>query len=512
MLGGERRWSARATAAVIAFYSLLAIVALGRAFDEEAAVSAGPGAGAVASAPTDYLSDAGGVDNAAGSDAGSVATRAAGAATPGIAPLHSTAADPTSHAATKGDGASVPPTGPGISDDEIKLGFYVSLPLDYSAFGGQGGSADDRAATEAVVDQVNASGGIAGRQIIPVFAEIDQTTDPSWTTHAQATCTKFTEDDRVFAAVTMASGASDGAIGCYAQHGTPLLSHIRYSYSPSELAEYDGYLHLLGRAIDSRRWGAAVVDGLASSGYFDDASLGIVAYDTPAYRYATDEVVLPRLAALGVEVVERAAVGQPDAVAGLGAMSSQLGNAILRFRAAGVDRVIFVEAGGAVTFLFMNEAESQGYRPKYGLHTLNIPEFQADDQAPAAQLDGAIGVGWVPGDDLDEAQYPPGLTGVDRCLEIFRAAGVSTGVSPASSLGYCDAIFLLKEALERAPSLDAAGLHAGIAALGDSHDSAVTLSARYVPGRHDSAAAYRLLTFDTACTCFAYTGEPKAMP
>ncbi len=56
---------------------------------------------------------------------------------------------------------------------------------------------DYRRTYQAVVDSINAKGGIAGRKIDPVFAPIN----PIGANAAAAACTKLTQDEKVFVAV-----------------------------------------------------------------------------------------------------------------------------------------------------------------------------------------------------------------------------------------------------------------------------------------------------------------------
>ncbi len=96
--------------------------------------------------------------------------------------------------------------------------------------------------------------------------------------------------------------------------------------------------------------------------------------------------------------------------AGLGAsrrglLFSQANNAVLKFRSAGVTHVITVPTGGALPFAFMPSAESQGYRPRYAMNSLEIPAF-VDLNVPNAQLKDALAVGWLPTSDVLTPQRP----------------------------------------------------------------------------------------------------------
>ena len=170
-------------------------------------------------------------------------------------------------------------------------------------------------------------------------------------------------------------------------------------------------------SMSGDRLAGVYADELVAAGFFPKgARVAIVRYDNPQHvRFA--QLFRPRLAAAGVDVVEEVALRQPPSAAGAGDTAAQISNAILRLRASNVTHVAFVPTGGAVPFIFMNEAESQGYRPRYAMNSLDIPYF-VSDQAPAGQLAGALAIGWSPASDTHREQalagdVPPGREEVD---------------------------------------------------------------------------------------------------
>ncbi len=74
---------------------------------------------------------------------------------------------------------------------------------------------------QAFIDDINARGGIAGRKIVPVYHSFC----PIQNSNAVALCTKFTEDDKVFAVLGNFVDFSGDAETCLAkQHNTPLMT------------------------------------------------------------------------------------------------------------------------------------------------------------------------------------------------------------------------------------------------------------------------------------------------
>ena len=89
------------------------------------------------------------------------------------------------------------PTGPapGVTDDTIKIGVtYVDVE-SLVASGLNMNLGDHRAVYQALFDDINADGGINGRQIEPIFAPIN----PTVPAPGDAECVELTEDEDVFA-------------------------------------------------------------------------------------------------------------------------------------------------------------------------------------------------------------------------------------------------------------------------------------------------------------------------
>jgi hypothetical protein len=104
---------------------------------------------------------------------------------------------------------------------------------------------------------------------------------------------------------------------------------------------------------------------------------------------------------------------------------STLEAGVLRFRSEGVTHVLSTDQ---FLFVFATKAESQNYRPRYGITTANAPYVLLQTTAPQRQLVGSIGVGAIPGLDVD-AQHDPGnaVPGAARCRSIMAKAGLSYG-------------------------------------------------------------------------------------
>jgi ABC-type branched-subunit amino acid transport system substrate-binding protein len=458
------------------------------------------GAGVADNSAPDSAAAAAGV---AGDAAGGASTATAGAGTgPG-----GRAAGAGPNAASSGARASASGVGQGVTEKAIKIGIELNKPISYGAFGGKGTSTDQMPGAKAVVSYINAHGGIAGRQVEPVFHSIDVTSG-TFAQQAQAACTALAEDARVFVALSITDGIPDPA--CYASHNVPYFDQRRFLESDADLARFPDHYYLVSRLVTGERWGRAWIDSLAAQHFFDPpAKVGIFRYDGPIWQRFMNDVIRPALAAHGVAVAEEQAAPAPGSAAEISGLAAPMGNAILRFRAAGVNRVIFAETGGAAPFLFMPAAESQGFRPRYGLNSMNALYFlQAND--PASQLHGSVGIGWYPSDDTNGA-HRMGTPAEGLCLQIFRQVGYSDA-DLAEVMGYCDTLLLLKQALDAAPALTVSGVRAAMEKVGSSYAPASTFSARLAPGRHVQAASAQTLAFDDGCACFRFTGGNVPIP
>jgi hypothetical protein len=328
-------------------------------------------------------------------------------------------------------------------------------------------------------------------------------TSGTFAQQAQAACTDFTEDHKVIAATASDDGGDNAA--CYLQHNTVYVTNKRILYDQTYLQQYPN-TYLVGR-MSASRWGV-FVDGLAKQGFFSGgAKVAMLRYDQPDYKRVSDLVIKPRLAHYGVKLTDEFAISEPSGVADLGGEAATLGNAVVKMRGEGVDHVLFLDDGGAMVFLYMPEAQSQGYHAVYGLNSDADPQFQEENQA-GNQLHGALGVGWVPADDVNLTQDPGGNPAYSLCINLLRQAGLSypDRASQTTVLGNCDDIFFIKTVLERAQALTPAGFRDAAEGLGDAYNSAYTFATHFAPGRHDGPSKVRLLGFNDACNCFKYTG------
>lgn len=397
---------------------------------------------------------------------------------------------------------------PGVTDDEVKVGFIV---VDQSRLQATlGFDAPDSGNLERQIETlaqfVNARGGVGGRDLVPVIRVYDALTDSA--VNEEKLCRSFTEDDRVFA-VVMFGMFQENARPCYAAQSTLMLDQTLfpidaavaeelapYLYQPS-LPEYGQLLAGLADALDEEQF------------LTDSTRLGIIGIDNAQNRRVFDNQLLSRLSDLGAEPIAVQWV-DPTSNATLQAGQNQ---AVLAFKEADIDRVIVVGGSRLLAFL-LTIAVPQEFFPAYAVTTFDNAAFLAEGN-PEAMV-GAVGISVLPAVDLgsDQLEFPSD-PGEQRCIDVLAAGGheFAERENARESLLYCDAVFLLADALRGADGGDvtAAAFLEGAWALGRV-DSAANYLADHRPASFAGAAGFRAVRFDEGCECFELTGDLREFP
>lgn len=391
----------------------------------------------------------------------------------------------------------------GITDTTIQLGIQTGDATRTAATAGaisgqptgdSGVNAEKR--ITAVIDYINATGGIAGRQIDPVFVNMDAasaTTNESWDRAVQQACTAYTEDNRVFAMLLQANARGEGWLDCALRTRTPMVSILKSYPSQQQYDAMRKYWYAPVHFIAERRESAAV-HFLSSQGFFSaDAKVAVLIEDVPGIREGVKNGMLPALASIGIEPAVQ--IVYPDPI------DSPWSTYILQMQRENVTHVIFsATTSSAWPLIFMSRAaEDQQFRPNWGVGSEHLPSSAANF-SPARQMENVTVMGWIPSSDIfdDSDQSTPGTT----CREIMEEAG-QTGGAPV-----CEVFFFLRAALEHATVLSPEGLEQAVGSLGDGYKSVMTLggATSFGPGVHGGAAYARPATWDGACSCFKYSG------
>jgi hypothetical protein len=419
-----------------------------------------------------------------------------------------TAAGAPATPATAGGFANLP-HGKGITDEVIRLGIVYADAAAYNtaaqALGGASnfGTVDDpKGIQSAIVDYFNANGGIAGRQIEPVWHEVlaqNAVTKEGRTRDAQEACATYTEDNEVFAIMGSGQWTEQNIIECAVNTDTPYIDGFTAATgvwaSEAQAARFGPHYYTTSMFTTDRRE-KAMVQSLRNLGFFaPDAKVGLVIEDSAAFREAADNTLKPALEAAGVEVAVE--VRYPDII------ESAWQNYVLQMQAAQVTHVYFgaSTAESWPTLLFMRGAENQGYRPSYALS--GLPLDWLENNAPPQQLEKAMGFTWLPS-RVEGAERPPSSERDRICREVLAAKDYPE----TAGLPFCDFFWFVKDTLERAPELTPLGMQTAAEQLGDGWMSTLTFNGktRLGPGRHDGAHIGRDFRFDAATAEFVYAG------
>lgn len=396
-----------------------------------------------------------------------------------------------------------------VTDSTIKIGFVAFKGLAEVRTAITPGECyecgDNGLQIQAVVNHVNTRGGVAKRKVVPVIHEMDLRRTDTFDVWAQEACATFTEDNKVFAVVDLwgAGIYEDQLMACLARHGVP---RIGYTEQDQKFADdYAPYFYSPSW-INTTRAARIHVLGLVKQGFFEQgAKIGLIRFDTPSDQRAAEQGSKKALAAQGLELTEEAAVSYyNDRLSDVSVTASQMGNVVLRFQTNGITHVL-IQDRALLAELVMDHAETQRYRPSYGLNSFSNLRDR-ENTVPKEQLQRALVVGFTPVLDIDPERAPPPNSNSQVCVDIMKKAGVAGAEGDPKGMSYCDAVFFLKMAGDNASALTVAGFRTAAEGLGTRFEPPAAHTARFGPSRHDGASAWRPLALDDGCSCFRYVG------
>lgn len=485
----------------------------------EAGGGLGPG-GAGGLAPVGSSAQGAGGVSGAGASAGSTALGASGSQSGGSA---AGAAGGGGGGGTSGGGGptgSVANTaqaedGPGVTATTINIGdaYDPNAETEDAALGAGGlNPGDTQAETNAVVAYINSHGGVAGRKINMIWAQISATDNVQ--TQEESTCATWTQDNKVFIMHTGESIWDQCAANAH------IIGPVAGDFAQEDSAimqQYPGDVNIDGMTLDrSMRY---TIEGLQRQGYFGGgAKVGIATWDEADFQYGITHAALPALAAIGIQnpPVEYITVAQQES--DLSSSSAAINNAILQFRQDGVTHVLLfdgtagVNSGGTLALLWMNDANGQAWYPTYGLNSASGLSAIAPD-VPAQELQNSLAVGWTPSTDLSTGDFNalPQSPQEKLCLQIMAAAGQAPPSQNAAAvaLDICDNYFFIKYALDRVKGpLNQQTAIAAINSIGMSYPIISTFETNFSAAQHDGPYYVRNAAFNSGCTCYKYTSNP----
>lgn len=381
----------------------------------------------------------------------------------------------------------------------VKVGFVV---LDTSSLAKNLGitfapTGDLSKQIEALTDEVNRMGGLAGRPMKAVIRVYDAFGDSA--PKEEELCKAFTQDDGVDA-VVLQGQLFPNARPCYVAAKKIILDTTAYPTDQATFEELAPYFWQpsypeYGAVL------AALVRDLDRAGFFTKAKLGVVGIDSPVNRRVWQRDIQPALEGLGIDVgpEELRWVDQTSSA------SLQAGQdaATIRFKSTGVDRVLVI-GGNRLAAYLMNTFKAQSYRPRFALTTWDSPEFNIRNY-PEAMV-GAIGISVNPGqDDVSEKDLPfPTGPGEQRCVDVLAKVGerFEARINARQTVLYCDAIFLLRDGLANASAPTAEQFATGVSKLGASgFVPAGSYSTKWGADVFAGVNGFRRFAFEADCSC-----------
>ena len=412
------------------------------------------------------------------------------------------------------DGTSAPGsegvTGPGITSDKV----YIGLPYCNDCAGANaalGASGQDPGDTrryyQAALDDVNARGGVLGRKLTAVFHPISASDNID--SSQQAACERFTKDTQV-AVINM---RGEIISTCAKKAGLMVLG------GGGTKAVFDRYPNLFAPAgIRLEGLYGKTVHAMVKAGWhkpvapWPTGKIGLITWQTPEYEYAMKNGYHKALADNRLAPTETRYVAVPQSAGSVADASAAVSNAVLSFRQKGIDHVFIgdgpagIFTGVGLSFLFLQNAQSQNYFPRYGFNSNNGPDFP---QHPKEQLAGMIAI-----DSYDESKSKDEGIALnparERCFEIMRKKGLPVGDSQTEgvALNACEPVFFSEMVLNKAGGTSLDRVIPAAYSLGTAYRSPFTYGTRIRPGQPDGMYLFRNLQFESGCSCLKYTSKP----
>jgi hypothetical protein len=305
--------------------------------------------------------------------------------------------------------------GVGVTDDEIKIGVVMVdyEPIkDYIDFN----RGDQQAVTQSIIDDINKKGGIAGRQIVPVYKKYVSIGSAG----PLEACTMMTEDEKVFATVGLLYDPSGAGQLCFTKSHKSIL--ITNELSEAIMKKSTPGLLMTPDALAERS--TRIMLALADEkGLLEGKKFAVVAETGTSSRIK--DVIEPELQKLGLETGTSGTLEISDG--DTTKAQAQLDSLIERWKGEGVNAV-FISGLSTVSKTYVDKIKKA------------IPDAllltDADSSAKAAGQDAVnADVSPNPYDGIislaglnDQAEFERKQTA--DCIKIWEKASGTTVVAP----------------------------------------------------------------------------------
>ena len=329
----------------------------------------------------------------------------------------------------------------------------------------------------------------------------------------QAGCETWTKDNKVLAIfmrgeIVYECARQAGAIAIAAGEGGTAPMYVRFPnlFAPS--------------GIRLERLGAATVKAMVRAGWhkpeaprWPHGKIGLITWDNADYRYGMKNGYLAALHGVGLKETDVRYVAVPQDANSIGDANAAISSAVLSFQSRNIDHV-FIQDGPAgifggigLTTLFLNNAQSQRYFPRYGFNVNNGP---GNANYPADQQVGMLAVDSSDVEPADDAGIPLNAAR-ERCFALMTKRGLRVGGANTRELAAraCELAWFIEETLKRTRGgTTLPYLIAGAESIGTALKSPFVYGTRITRGQHDGAALFRNSFYDTACKCMKFSSKP----
>ena len=342
---------------------------------------------------------------------------------------------------------------------------------------------------DTLIADINARGGVAGRQLEIVYREYN----PVFTASADDACIELTQDNEVFIVMGGIAGPAIDSVLCFVEQNAHMM--IGGTHTPAHFPRREAPWVAITMSAERRHRGTlelyqelGLLEGKVAT--YDDSS---------EHQSVTEDVVLPALADLGVDVVESftSNVPQGDEVA----LADQAEIYVEVIKDEGIDTLIIVQSQLAFGIAHMREAGFEGniVAIDTGEQVLTIGGF---DERDPSTYDGT----YAPmGPSRDEAWDLPAS---QACYDILRDAEGIDVKHPddvpdgepnwaGGMVGPCAYLTIFEAAANRAGGdLNPDTFLAGVDAIGEIDLAGITF-ASLGPDKYDANDALRIGQFDS---------------
>jgi hypothetical protein len=356
-----------------------------------------------------------------------------------------------------GDCVSPPGSDQGVTDKEIKIAIFI---VELAGAAGNEtlnvpAPAEQRGAYDAMVDELNKTGGVACRKVTPLYF----TVNPLDQNDLQATCLDVVEADVFYVNDIGAYSAYPAFVDCFIRNKIPFFES---AFIPQAQVE-KSYPYLFGTSThDNLYFNTAFA--LKERGFFDPAEgfkkLGIFYQDCIKEHPQKYLGWLEQATGIERSQISQYNFGCPTAVY---ASPSDVAAAVLQFQRAGVTHVTHVRGDGD-WYNFTRTAQQQGYKPTYGFGDVSASYSAYGTLSPNWQ--NADGTTLITLRRFGE-ERTPGLTPTpttQRCQRIMAAHGQPDMYKQKLGMGglACNNLWMFALAVNNAPELKRERLAEGL--------------------------------------------------